>query len=239
MIVPVLCLSTALIAGCSQGTQPAGSTESAGSATQGSAPAAAAEQTPQAELTAWQDKTFYERPVADIASDLELLDFEITADNYYEEEQSGYRYCETTFSGQPADNPFEGSDPTVNITVTVEDPVFVDGAEDLGYETLAEGTLPTGYTVWLSYTERDPSEYEAVARQVADTLGLGAFTESTVGPSPFDETRILGNFSADDTYFGTPTTHLISMTVYPDNMTLNPDAPLSVTFGLWNVQAME
>ena len=78
MIVPVLCLSTALIAGCSQGTQPAGST---GSATQGSAPAAAAEQTPQAELTAWQDKTFYERPVADIASDLELLDFEITADN--------------------------------------------------------------------------------------------------------------------------------------------------------------
>lgn len=184
MIVPVLCLSTALIAGCSQGTQPAGSTGSTGPATQGSAPAAAAEQTPQAELTAWQDKTFYERPVANIASDLELLDFEITADNYYEEEQSGYRYCETTFSGQPADNPFEDSDPTVNITVTVEDPVFVDGAENLGYETLAEGTLPTGYTVWLSYTERDPSEYEAVARQVADTLGLGPSPRARSGRRP-------------------------------------------------------
>lgn len=29
------------------------------------------------------------------------------------------------------------------------------------------------------------------------------------------------------------------MTVYPDDTALNPDAPLSVTFGLWNVQAME
>lgn len=86
---------------------------------------------------------------------------------------------------------------------------------------------------------RSPNGSEAVARQVADTLGLGAFTESSVGPSPFDETRILGNFSADDTYFGTPMTHLISMTVYPGDMALNPEAPLSVTFGLWNAQATE
>lgn len=50
---------------------------------------------------------------------------------------------------------------------------------------------------------------------------------------------MLGNFSADDTYFGTPTTHLISMTVYPGDMALNPEAPLSVTFGLWNAQATE
>lgn len=29
------------------------------------------------------------------------------------------------------------------------------------------------------------------------------------------------------------------MTVYPGDMALNPEAPLSVTFGLWNAQATE
>lgn len=56
-VVLPMCLMTALLAGCSQGTTPEGS---AGSAAQGSAAAEAVQEAPQPEMSNWQDKAFYD-----------------------------------------------------------------------------------------------------------------------------------------------------------------------------------
>lgn len=227
-VVLPMCLMAALLAGCSQGTTPEGS---AGSAAQGSAAAEAVQEAPQPEMSNWQDKAFYERPVSDIANDLLLLGFEVDEDNSLLDQGDGYSYLYTVFSGTPEDNPFEGASEAVSINLTVEFPEFEDGASEGTYETLAEGTMPNGYDVTLYYADVDSSEYESLARGVADTVGLGEFTESSVGPSPFDETRMLGNFFGNDTFRGSDCEWLITITKSTSDSLPDPEKPLMLGFG--------
>ena len=246
-VVAALVLSTALLVGCGQAP-----------ATDATQDEAAVEQTePEAEpepaMTNWQDGAFYERPFPEIASDLELLGFELTDELYDDSDPSGtYTFFMPSFRGTPENNPVEGSDVTVEIGLTYENPTFAEGADERTCETLdqevlpptfAEGAdertcetldqevLPTGATIGFYLPEADPSEYETIARSVADAVGLPAFTDSTVG-DPFETGRVIGNFTYPDTFKGQEIESMliISSSSNPESLP-NPDMPLFVSYG--------
>ena len=230
-VVAALVLSAALPVGCSQA--PA---TNATDATQDEAAVEQAEPEPEPEpepaMTNWQEGAFYERPFPEIASDLELLGFELTGELYDDSDPSGtYTFFMPSFRGTPENNPVEGSDVTVEIGLTYENPTFAEGAEERTCETLDQEVLPTGATIGFYLPEGDSSEYEAIARSVGDAVGLPAFTDSTVG-DPFETGRVIGNFIYPDTFKGQEIESMliISVATSPESLP-NPDMPLFVSYG--------
>ena len=221
-----LALSTTLLAGC--GAQGAAD-DSAGA--QGDA-AAQEEVEPEPAMSNWTENSFYERPLPEIASDLELLGFELTDEFYDDSDPSGaYTFFMPSFRGTPEDNPVKGSSETVTIGLTYENPTFEEGTEERTCETIDQEALPTGATIFFYLPEADPSEYETVARSVADAVGLPAFTDSYVG-DPFETGRIVGNFTYQDTFKGQEIESLLTISVAANPESLpDPDMPLAVSYG--------
>lgn len=230
-VVAALVLSTALLVGCGQAP--------ATDATDATQDEAAVEQTePEAEpepepaMTNWQEGAFYDRPFPEIASDLELLGFELTDELYDDSDPSGtYTFFMPSFQGTPEDNPVEGSDETVTIGLTYENPTFAEGTDERTCETLDQEVLPTGATIGFYLPEVDSSEYETIARSVGDAVGLPAFTDSTVG-DPFETGRVIGNFTYPDTFKGQEIESMliVSSSSNPESLP-NPDMPLLVSYG--------
>lgn len=61
-------------------------------------------------------------------------------------------------------------------------------------------------------------------------------TSSDTGPSPFDETRMLGNYSGPATFNGTDTQYFI-MVAKNQEVTGDPDMPLYIDVNLFYVSA--
>lgn len=233
-LVPALCLSAALLTGCSQQGAPAGSAPAQGSVSaQGSAPVASEEKTPEPVMSNWTETSFYERPVTDIAADLELLSFEMEADENFVEEESGYSYYIAGFTGTPSDIPVPDVADTVFIQLTVEYAQFAEGTEEQNLSSLAEGTTPTSCYLDFYHADADPSAYEGIAQQVIDALGLEPMTSSSTEPSPFDETRILGNYAGPTTFLGSESEYLIMIAKYSQGSLPDPEKPLSVSVNLF------
>lgn len=231
-VVAALVLSTALLVGCSQA--PA---TDATDATQGED---AVEQTepdaepePEPAMTNWQEGAFYDRPTSEIVSDLELLGFELTNEDSYEDTDAlgDVTFYFNNFEGTPESNPVEGSDETVRVSFTYENPALLEGETECSLETIDPSTVPTGVTIGFYLPEADSSEYETIARSVGDAVGLPAFTDSTVG-DPFETGRVIGNFTYPDTFKGQETESMliVSSSSNPESLP-NPDMPLSVFYG--------
>ena len=221
-----LALSTTLLAGCGAQDAADGSTDAQGDA------AAQEEVEPEPAMSNWTENSFYERPLPEIASDLELLGFELTDEFYDDSDPSGaYTFFMPSFRGTPEDNPVEGSSETVTIGLTYENPTFEEGTEERTCETIDQEALPTGATIFFYLPEADPSEYETIARSVADAVGLPAFTDSYVG-DPFETGRIVGNFTYPDTFKGQEIESLLTISVAANPESLpDPDMPLAVSYG--------
>ena len=221
MLAPALCLSAALLAGCSQA--PATDPQAQGDQ------ATVTDETAVPAMTDWQDPAFYERPARDIASDLALLGFEQTGE-YYDEESA---YFGATFEGAPEENPVEGADETVSLDIFLSEPAFQEGTTEYTLDALAADAAPNGFDVFFYFPEVDSSEYEGLARKVADAAGLGAFTDSYVGEAPFGE-GFVGNFSTEGSFKGTDALCTLVVSHYegPRQDSL-ADAPLAVSYGYY------
>lgn len=221
-----LALSTTLLAGC--GAQDAAD-DSAGA--QGDA-AAQEEVEPEPAMSDWTENSFYERPLPEIASDLELLGFELTDEFYDDSDPSGvYTFFMPSFQGTPEDNPVEGSSETVTIGLTYENPTFEEGTEERTCETIDQEALPTGATIFFYLPEADSSEYGTIAQGVADAVGLGEFTEDYVGDA-FGTGRVIGNYTYQDTFKGQEIESLLTISVAANPESLpDPDMPLMVSYG--------
>lgn len=234
VIAPILCLSLGLLVGCGQA--PAQDD----AATQDEAPAAEAtepeaEPEPEPAMSNWTENSFYERPISEIASDLELLGFEMSGENSYTDTDAlgDVVYYFLSFRGTPEDNPLEGSDKTVGVDFTIENPALKEGETEYTLENLDEGTIPTGFSIGFYLPEDDPSEYEALATKLADAVGLGAFTDSYVGDA-FGTGRVIGNFDYADTYKGVECTSMLLISPTMDDYVSslpNPDMPLLISYG--------
>ena len=80
-----LALSTTLLAGC--GAQ--GATDGSADAQGDAAAQEEVEPEPEPVMSNWTENSFYERPLPEIASDLELLGFEVSAEFYDDSDPSG------------------------------------------------------------------------------------------------------------------------------------------------------
>lgn len=222
-----LALSTTLLAGC--GAQDAAD-DSAGA--QGDA-AAQEEVEPEPAMSNWTENSFYERPLPEIASDLELLGFEVTSENSFSDSDAlgDITYYFLNFQGTPEDNPVEGSSEAVGISFTVENPVLQEGETEYTLETIDPETTVTSFTVGFYLPEADSSEYEDMAARVAEAVGLPAFTDTYVGD--FAGTgRIVGNFTYPDSFKGTETESMLIISPASDPESLpDPDMPLFVSYG--------
>ena len=231
-VVAALVLSTAMLVGCSQ-TPATNATD----ATQDEAAVEQAEPEPEPEpepaMTNWQEGAFYDRPTSEIVSDLELLGFELTNEDSYEDTDAlgDVTFYFNNFEGTPESNPVEGSDETVRVSFTYENPALLEGETECSLETIDPSTVPTGVTIGFYLPEADSSEYETIARSVGDAVGLPAFTDSYVG-DPFETGRIVGNFTYPDTFKGQETESMliVSSSSNPESLP-NPDMPLSVFYG--------
>lgn len=231
-VVAALVLSTALLVGCGQAP--------ATDATDATQDEAAVEQTepepepePEPAMTNWQEGAFYNRPTSEIVSDLELLGFELTNEDSYEDTDAlgDITFYFSYFEGAPESNPVEGSDETVQISFTYENPALLEGETECSLETIDPSTVPTGVVIGFYLPEADSSEYETIARSVGDAVGLPAFTDSYVG-DPFETGRIIGNFTYPDTFKGQETESMliVSPSSNPESLP-NPDMPLFVSYG--------
>ena len=229
-VVAALVLSTALLVGCSQA--PA---TDATDATQDEAAVEQAEPEPEPEpaMSNWQEGAFYDRPTSEIVSDLELLGFELTNEDSYEDADAlgDIVYYFSYFEGTPESNPVEGSDETVQVSFTYENPALLEGETECSLETIDPSTVPTGVVIGFYLPEADSSEYETIARSVGDAVGLPAFTDSYVG-DPFETGRMVGNFTYPDTFKGQETESMliVSSSSNPESLP-NPDMPLYVSYG--------
>ena len=226
-IAAALVLSTALLVGCGQA--PA---TGADDATTDEATVEQTEPEPEPAMSNWTESSFYERPLPEIASDLELLGFELTDEFYDDSDPSGaYTFFMPSFQGTPEDNPVEGSSETVTIGLTYENPTFEEGTEERTCETIDQEALPTGATIFFYLPEADYSEYGTIAQSVADAIGLGELTEDYVG-DPFGTGRVIGNYTYQDTFKGHEIESLLTISVAanPDSLP-DPDMPLAVTYG--------
>ena len=227
-VVAALVLSTALLVGCSQAP--------ATNATDATQDEAAVEQTePEAEpaMTNWQEGAFYDRPTSEIVSDLELLGFELTNEDSYEDADAlgDIVYYFSYFEGTPESNPVKESDETVQVSFTYENPALLEGETECSLETIEPSTVPTGVVIGFYLPEADSSEYETIARSVGDAVGLPAFTDSYVG-DPFETGRVIGNFTYPDTFKGQEIESMliVSSSSNPESLP-NPDMPLFVSYG--------
>ena len=231
-VVAALVLSTAMLVGCSQ-TPATNATD----ATQDEAAVEQAEPEPEPEpepaMTNWQEGAFYDRPTSEIVSDLELLGFELTNEDSYEDADAlgDIVYYFSYFEGTPESNPVEGSDETVQVSFTYENPALLEGETECSLETIDPSTVPTGVVIGFYLPEADSSEYETIARSVGDAVGLPAFTDSYVG-DPFETGRMVGNFTYPDTFKGQETESMliVSSSSNPESLP-NPDMPLYVSYG--------
>ena len=229
-VVAALVLSTALLVGCGQAP--------ATDATDATQDEAAVEQTePEAEpepaMTNWQEGAFYDRPTSEIVSDLELLGFELTNEDSYEDTDAlgDITFYFSNFEGTPESNPVEGSDETVQVSFTYENPALLEGETECSLETIDPSTVPTGVVIGFYLPEADSSEYETIARSVGDAVGLPAFTDSYVG-DPFETGRVIGNFTYPDTFKGQETESMLIVSPSSNPELLpNPDMPLYVSYG--------
>ena len=227
-VVAALVLSTALLVGCGQA--PA---TDATDTTQDEAAVEQAEPEAEPAMTNWQEGAFYDRPTSEIVSDLELLGFELTNEDSYEDADAlgDIVYYFSYFEGTPESNPVEGSDETVQVSFTYENPALLEGETECSLETIEPSTVPTGVVIGFYLPEADSSEYETIARSVGDAVGLPAFTDSYVG-DPFETGRIVGNFTYPDTFKGQETESMliVSSSSNPESLP-NPDMPLFVSYG--------
>lgn len=221
-----LALSTTLLAGCGAQDAADGSTDAQGDA------AAQEEVEPEPAMSNWTENSFYERPLPEIASDLELLGFELTDEFYDDSDPSGaYTFFMPSFRGTPEDNPVEGSSETVTIGLTYENPTFEEGTEERTCETIDQEALPTGATIFFYLPEADSSEYGTIAQGVADAVGLGELTEDYVGDA-FGTGRVIGNYTYQDTFKGQEIESLLTISVAANPESLpDPDMPLAVSYG--------
>ena len=231
-LAPIVLLSAALLAGCSQGASPdTGSTPAAGSATTEMAQEAA----PTPAMTNWQATAFYERPATEIAGDLELLGFTVEDEGFIDQEEPHPDFYYLTFVGTPDDNPLADVDEHVYIDLSVENPSFDEGATEQTLESLADGTVPNGATFSFYHASADSSEYEGIAEQVIDAFGMTPMTSSTLTPFGIDDT-IVGNFSGASTAFGTDNEYTVSIMETSENVEIpNPDMTLGVSLSLFYV----
>ena len=231
-VVAALVLSTALLVGCGQAP--------ATDATDATQDEAAVEQTepepepePEPAMTNWQEAAFYDRPTSEIVSDLELLGFELTNEDSYEDTDAlgDITFYFSYFEGTPENNPVKESDETVQVSFTYENPALLEGETECSLETIDPSTVPTGVVIGFYLPEADSSEYETIARSVGDAVGLPAFTDSYVG-DPFETGRIVGNFTYPDTFKGQETESMliVSSSSNPESLP-NPDMPLFVSYG--------
>ena len=231
-VVAALVLSTALLVGCGQApaTDATDATQDEAAVEQAEPDA---EPEPEPAMTNWQEGAFYDRPTSEIVSDLELLGFELTNEDSYEDTDAlgDVTFYFNNFEGTPESNPVEGSDETVRVSFTYENPALLEGETECSLETIDPSTVPTGVTIGFYLPEADSSEYETIARSVGDAVGLPAFTDSTVG-DPFETGRIVGNFTYPDTFKGQETESMliVSSSSNPESLP-NPDMPLSVFYG--------
>lgn len=230
--VAALVLSTALLVGCSQApaTNATDATQDEAAVEQAEPEA---EPEPEPTMTNWQEGAFYDRPTSEIVSDLELLGFELTNEESYEDADAlgDVTYYFSYFKGAPESNPVEGSDGTVQVSFTYENPALLEGETECSLETIEPSTVPTGVVIGFYLPEADSSEYETIARSVGDAVGLPAFTDSYVG-DPFETGRMVGNFTYPDTFKGQETESMliVSSSSNPELLP-NPDMPLSVSYG--------
>ena len=227
-IAAALVLSTALLVGCGQA--PA---TGADDATTDETTVEQTEPEPEPAMSDWTENSFYERPLPEIASDLELLGFELSAEDSFEgEDASGtITYYMPNFRGTPEDNPVEGSSETVGIGLTYENPPLQEGENEYTVETIDQEVLPTGVTINFYLPEADSSEFGTVAQGVADAVGLGELTEDYVG-DPFGTGRVIGNFIYQDTFRGTEVEAYLLVSLVSDPESLpDPDMPLMVSYG--------
>lgn len=226
-----LALSTALLAGCSQ----AATTDAEDATTRQEVVEQQAEPEPELAMSDWQDTAFYERPVHEIVSDLELMGFELT--DQYREKGDGYDYLLAYFQGDPAENPLEGADKTVTLAIQVDNPTFSDGAEEEVCATLADDAIPNSFNVDFYFPSTDPSDYDALAERMADTLGLGEIVDGSVVESPFNEGQMLGNYSGNGSFNGIEASWMIIVSPQ-DGDTPNPDAPLLASYSYYVTEDM-
>ena len=230
-IAAALALSTALLVGC--GAAPASDAPAADAPAEQSAPAEQTEPEPEPAMSNWTENAFYERPLPEIARDLELLGFEVSGENSFEDSDAlgDVVYYFLNFRGTPESNPVEGSGETVGISFTVENPTLQEGETEYALETIDPETTVTSFTIGFYFPETDSSEYEAIARDVADAVGLPAFTDSSVS-DPFETGRTIGNFTYPDTFKGQETESLliIGTATNPESLP-DSDMPLYVSYG--------
>ena len=228
-----LVLSTALLAGC-------GAQGAATDSPDAQADAAAQEEVepepepePEPAMSNWTENAFYERPFSEITSDLELLGFEMTGEESYSDTDAlgDVVYYFLNYQGTPEDNPVEGSDETVEISFTIENPTLLEGESEYTTETIDPQTTLTGFNVGFFLPEADTSEYGTVAASVAEAVGLPELTEDYVG-DPFGTGRVIGNFLYQDTFKGTETESMLIISSPMSEESLpNPDTPLYVSYG--------
>ena len=219
--VAALCLATALVTGCAQATAGEDATPRATVLEERASPAE------QPAMERWQEGAFYERPVPEIVSDLQLLGFDVTYQNH--DQIQGYDLFSIGLRGTPAELPLEGSDGVVDVTLQVDDPVFREGTDGSSVEDLAEDARLSCYAFSLSCPAADASEYEALARELADGLGLGEFTSSSV-EDPLGTGAMTGSFTGEGTHMGERATWSIGVICEDAETARNPEAPLLVTF---------
>ncbi|MBM6682432.1 hypothetical protein [Collinsella intestinalis] len=225
-ILSVFCLSAVLLTGCSQGAS-AGSTPS-----EGSALAAVEEETSEPAMENWTESAFYERPVTEVISDLELLSFEV-ADAYYDgSEEYGYSYFYITLTGELDQPLVEGASEYLQISLTIDHPVFTSDSEQT-LEALDPATIVTGVDAMMYHPEVDPSEWEGLAQQAIDAFGLEPMTSSSTDVSPFDENRMLGNYTGPSTFNGQATEYMVIMsTIESDDLPVS-GMPLYIDVSLF------
>ena len=228
-ILSALCLSAALLAGCTQGA-PAGSVS-----TEGSAPAAVEEETPEPVMTNWKESAFYARPVTEAISDLELLSFEVS-DAYYDgSEEYDYSYFFITLTGELEQPLIEGTSESILISLTINQPVFTSDSERT-LETLDPATIVSGVDVTMYHPEVNSSEWEGLAQQAVDAFGLESMTSSSTEPAPFDETRMLGIYTGPTTFNGQTNEYMVLINLLGEDADIpDPDMPLYIDVALFYV----
>ena len=217
-VVAALVLSTALLVGCGQAP-----------ATDASQDEAAVEQAePEAEpaMTNWQEGAFYERPVSEIASDLELLGFEPLEQSLVTT-QDGTNVFAASYEGKPSDNPLEGYSETVYVSLSVNDPAVEGETDKPTANDLAQGTTPSRFSVTFQGPAIDPEEFDAHAQQVAEALGLGEISNATEVTVADPETKIV-TYDGPGTFMGIETHWILSVALYGPDTAIDPDNPLVV-----------
>lgn len=122
----------------------------------------------------------------------------------------------------------EGTSKNLQIQLTIDHPVF-EGDSEQTLEALDPNTIVSGMDVTMYHPEVDSSEWEGLAQQAVDAFGLEPMTSSSTDVSPFDETRMLGNYNGPSTFNGRETEYSIIIFLPVEGSELpEPDMPLYI-----------